>query len=66
MMKRLWKRGDGGQTIIRELNKPKFCQWICEERKNADDFEKFDRIVKILKEFVKAHQSSSDQQSTSE
>ena len=59
------ERGDGGQTIIRELNKSKFCQWVCEQQ-NADFFANFDVIIDILKEFVKAHQSSSDQQSTSE
>ena len=46
---------DGGYT--RRLNKNKFCDWICEERKNANDFEKFDRIVEILEEFVQAHQT---------
>ena len=46
-------RDDGGD--ITGLNKSKFRNWICEERKNADDFEKFDRIVEILEQFLAAH-----------
>ena len=45
---------DGGYA--KRLDKDQFFQWICEDRKNPDDFEKFDRVVKILKEFVKANQ----------
>ena len=48
-------RDDGGD--VTGLDKSKFCNWICEERKNADDFEKFDRIVEILEEFIETHQS---------
>ena len=44
---------DGGYT--KRLNKKKFCDWICEERKNVDDFEKFDKIVESLEEFIVAH-----------
>ena len=55
--------GDGGHS--KRLDKPKFCKWICENG-GAADFEGFESVVKILKEFVAAHQSSSDQQSTSE
>ena len=50
---------DGGYTMY--LDKTKFCNWICEERKNPDDFEKFDSIVQILEEFSKAYQSHSAQ-----
>lgn len=53
-------KGDGGYVI--ELKKKEFCNWICDERKNADDFEKFDRIVEILEEFIQAHQSQLVQQ----
>ena len=53
-------KGDGGYVI--ELKKKEFCNWICEERKNAGDFEKFDRIVEILEEFIVAHQSHPAQQ----
>lgn len=48
------KKGDGGQVTEQDLNKTKFCDWICEE-KNVDHFAKFDSIVNILKEFVEAH-----------
>ena len=51
-------KDDGG--YLKLLDKNKFCQWICEERKDPTDFEKFDSIVKILKEFVEAHQSHLD------
>ena len=54
------EKNDGGETINRELNKPKFCKWICEQQ-NANLFANFDVIIDILKEFVKAHQLSSDQ-----
>ena len=53
-------RDDGGD--VTGLDKSKFCNWICEERKNADDFEKFDRIIQILEEFIEAHQSQPVQQ----
>ena len=46
---------DGGRATY--LAKDKFCNWICQERKNADDFEKFDRIIQIFEEFIEAHQS---------
>ena len=53
-------RDDGGD--VTGLDKSKFCNWICEERKNADDFEKFDRIVEILEEFIEVHRSQPVQQ----
>ena len=48
------KKGDGGQVTKSELNKTKFCEWICENG-TATDFAKFDSVVKILKEFVEAN-----------
>ena len=59
------KKGDGGQVTKRELNKTKFCDWICEE-KNVDHFAKFDSIVQILTEFIEAHQSPAVQQTPSQ
>ena len=41
---------DGGTN--KHLDKNKLCDWICDERKNPDDFAKFVDVVKILKEFV--------------
>ena len=38
-------------------DKQKLCKWVCEERRNADDFDGFDAVVKILEEFVNAFQS---------
>ena len=52
-------RNDGGS--VKELAKTKFLDWIC-ERKNPDDFAKFDSIVQILEEFSETHQSDSAQQ----
>ena len=46
-------KGDGGTTT--ELNKKALCHWICEERKNPDDFAKFADIVEILEKFSEAH-----------
>ena len=59
------KKGDGGQVTEQELNKTKFCDWICEE-KNVNHFAKFDSVVDILKEFIEAHQSHSIEQLTTE
>ena len=53
-------KGDGGYVI--ELKKKEFCNRICEGRKNTDDFEKFDGVVKVLEEFIEAHQSPPVQQ----
>ena len=53
-------RNDGG--FLKQLDKTKFCDWICEKRKNPDDFAKFDSIIQILEEFIETHQSHSAQQ----
>ncbi len=42
-------KDDGGH--VENLDKPKFCDWICENG-SVEDFEKFDRVVEIIKEFV--------------
>ena len=49
-------KDDGGH--VENLDKPKFCDWICENGRK-DDFEKFKEIVEILREFVEANQSHS-------
>ena len=49
-------RDDGG--TIKELDKNKLCDWICDDRENPDDFAKFADVVKILKEFVARHRSA--------
>ena len=56
-------KDDGGHS--ENLDKPRFCNWVCEHG-SASDFEEFKGIVKILEEFVKAHQSPPDQQPASE
>ena len=54
------QKNDGGHTTT--LDKDKFCNWICDERKNTEDFEKVDRIVEILEDFMETHQSEPTQQ----
>ncbi|MYC77206.1 AAA family ATPase [Candidatus Poribacteria bacterium] len=56
-------KDDGGH--VENLDKPKFCEWICKNG-NKDDFAKFSSVVDILKEFVEAHQSHSIEQLTTE
>ena len=48
-------KDDGGTYT--ELDKNAFCNWICEERKNPEDFAKFNSITQILEEFLEVHQS---------
>ena len=50
---------DGGYA--KRLDKPKFCDWICESGSDVD-FAKFDSVVKILKEFFESHQPPQIQQ----
>ena len=59
-------RNDGGKSIDNELDKSRFCRWICEDRQNPADFEGFKVVVEILKEFVDAYQTTQDQQFASE
>ena len=56
-------KDDGGH--VENLDKPKFCDWICENGSKVD-FAKFDSVVKILKKFVEAHQSHAIEQPTTE
>ena len=57
------KKGVHGKSnVIHEFRKQEFCQWICEEQRNPDDFENFKGIVEILKEFVEVHQPAEVQQ----
>ena len=44
---------DGGSA--KYLDKPKFCDWICENGTDVD-FANFDSVVQILKEFVETNQ----------
>ena len=51
------KKGIHGKSnVIHEFKKKEFCEWICEERRDLTDFEKFKNVVKILKEFIEANQ----------
>ncbi len=61
------KKGVHGRDKIEpKFKKREFCEWICEDRKNPNDFEKFKTVVEILKEFVEFHQSHSIEQLTTE
>lgn len=46
----------GRKEVETKFKKKELCQWICEERRNPDDFEKFKEIVVILKEFLEVAQ----------
>ena len=60
--KKLKKGVHGKSNEILEFKKRKFCDWICEERRNPEDFEKFKDVVQILKEFVEDAQQPPVQQ----
>lgn len=61
------KKGVHGRDKIEpKFKKKDFCEWICEERRNPADFEKFKEVVQILKEFVEAHQPPEAQQPSPE
>lgn len=46
-------RPDGGSAVITTLNKEEFCRWVCEVRKETEDFSAFETyLVPILREFV--------------
>ncbi|KHG41414.1 MULTISPECIES: hypothetical protein [Aphanizomenon] len=40
----------GEENQIQEFQKMKFCKWICEERKQADDFVDFKIIIDFIKD----------------
>lgn len=45
------KYGDyGEQNQIQEFQKMDFCKWICEQRKQADDFVDFKIIIEFIKD----------------
>lgn len=47
------KQGNyGEENKIQEFQKMSFCKWICDERKNPEDFKDFQIIVDIIKEFL--------------
>ena len=52
-------KGDGG--INKTLDKNAFCNWICAERKDNADFDKFESVILILEEFVAAHESEDEE-----
>ena len=61
------KKGVHGRNKIEpKFKKNDFCAWICEERRNPADFEKFKEVVEILREFLEAYQSHSLEQATTE
>ncbi|MDE0636833.1 MAG: AAA family ATPase [Candidatus Poribacteria bacterium] len=61
------KKGVHGRDEIKpEFKKKDFCEWICGERRNPADFDKFKGIVEILKEFLEAAQTPPIQQPLSE
>jgi hypothetical protein len=43
---------DGGKRITKDLDKSKICDWICDERRQPADFEKFRGFLQTLEEIV--------------
>jgi len=45
--------GDGGGKVFISLRKTEFCNWVCQQRRQQDDFEQFELLlVPILSEFL--------------
>ncbi|HKB34982.1 MAG TPA: hypothetical protein VKD72_00920 [Gemmataceae bacterium] len=44
--------GYGLFNTIRELDKQRFCDWMCSERRNPHDFVGFSAVVGIFEEFL--------------
>lgn len=42
----------GEDKSIERFNKTAFCHWICDERRHAGDFERFEEVIAILDEFL--------------
>jgi hypothetical protein len=42
----------GEEKIIPEFRKTDFCKWICEQRRNPSDFQGFQVVVEILRQFL--------------
>ncbi|MHC5672772.1 AAA family ATPase [Nostoc sp.] len=43
----------GGETTVRDFCKPKFCDWVCKQRDESNDFIHFEElVVPILQEFI--------------
>ena len=42
----------GEEKTVWEFRKTDFCNWLCEERRNPDDFQGFRVVVEILQQFL--------------
>jgi energy-coupling factor transporter ATP-binding protein EcfA2 len=42
----------GEQTTIETFGKVQFCRWLCEDRRQVEDFRNFGSIVAIIEEFL--------------
>ena len=42
----------GQRTVVSEFRKTDFCRYVCKERRNPADFQRFSIVVDILKEFL--------------
>ncbi len=56
----------GRKEVETKFKKKEFCQWICEERRNPADFEKFKAVIDILQQFFDGTQTPVIQQPPSE
>ena len=52
----------GLSNTIRDFDKMRFCDHVCEKRRDAADFQKFSAVVQILEEFFAAETTSPDDQ----
>jgi hypothetical protein len=46
--------GYGRNRTIPEFKKVEFCKWVCQERRDPEDFRSFSVIVEIIEEFLGA------------
>jgi hypothetical protein len=45
--------GDGGESITKKLCKPEFCEWVCQQRRERNDFLQFESLlVPVLRNFL--------------
>jgi hypothetical protein len=53
-------RGFIVSNTIREFDKTRFCDYVCDDRKDAEDFQRFSAVIQIFEEFLDAEPTSED------
>lgn len=60
---RIIPTGDGGEKVFVTLRKTEFCDWICKQRRQREDFQYFDSLlVPILRGFLELSCGSDNSQ----